>query len=164
MSRFLLLAIWLTAISSGGYSRATAAADGLLLIDIGMVRLNELGQRSSWEPVSSYTLRNLDTRRLYEFRLFRSGVRVDAEEVEEGNYCIESVYAYLSNTVLYFCDEPYFKVVADRVNNGGRWRFAVSDGPPTRKLIFGPKDFDAILIEARKYDKDALRKYGLAVD
>ena len=164
MSKRLFLAIWIVAISVGGLSRSAVAADGLLLIDVGMVRLNELGEMAAWEPVTSYTLRNLTSRRLYEVRYFLSGVRVSAEEVEEGDYCIESVYAYPSSTVLYFCDEPYFKIVAGRVNNGGRWRFAVSDGPPTKKLIFGPKDFDAIMIEAGKYNKDALRKYGVAVD
>jgi hypothetical protein len=164
VSKFLYVAVWIVAIYVGGCYRPASAGDGLLLIDVGMVRLNELGQRSSWEPVSSYTLRNLDTRRLYEFRYFLSGIRVNADEIEEGVYCIESIYAYLSNTVLYFCDEPFFRVVADRVNNGGSWRFAVTDGPPTAKLVFGPKDFDAVMIDARKYNKDALRKYGIAVD
>jgi hypothetical protein len=164
MSRFLFVVMWIVAIFVGGPSRPAQAGDGLLLIDVGMVRLNEFGQFAAWEPVSSYTLRNLNTRRVYEFRYFLSGVRVSAEEIEEGDYCIDSVYAYLSRTVLYFCDEPFFRVVAGRVNNGGRWQFALSDGPPTRKLRFGPQEFDAVMAEARKFDKAALRKYGLDVD
>ena len=164
MSKLLFVAIWCAVLSAGGGFRPAAAADGLLLIDVGMVRTNELGEVSNWEAVSSYTLRNLTTRRLYEFRYFLSAVRVNADEVEEGEYCIESIYAYMSNTVLYFCDEPYFRVVANRVNNGGRWRFAVTDGPSSRKLIFGPKDFDTIMAEAKKFNKDALRKYGMNVD
>src|SRR4030095_1520371 len=104
VSKFRYVAVWIVAIFVVGCYRPASAGDGLLLIDVGMVRLNELGQRSSWEPVSSYTLRNLDTRRLYEFRYFLSGIRVNADEIEEGVYCIESIYAYLSNTVLYFCD------------------------------------------------------------
>ena len=163
MSRFWFVALWFVAAFVSGIPRSASAEDGLLLIDVGMVRLNELGQQSAWEPVSSYTLRNLNTGRKYEFRYFLS-LRVSAEEVEEGDYCIESVYAYLSNTILYFCDEPFFKVVADRVNNGGSWRFAVSDGPPTRKLVFGPKDFEATMDEAKKFNKSLLRKYGVAVD
>lgn len=164
MSRFLFVAICGVALSAGGWPRPASAADGLLLIDIGMVRLNELGEMSSWEPVSSYTLRNLRTRQVYEFRYFLSGIRVNASEIEEGDYCVEAVYAYLSKTAMFYCDEPYFRIVAGRVNNGGRWRFAVSDYAPTRKLIFGPKDFDDIMVEARKFDKDALRKYGMGVD
>ena len=164
MRRLLFVVALTVAIAGGAASPAARAADGLLLMDVGMVRLNELGEMASWEPVSSYTLRNLTTRRVYEFRYFRTGIRVNVDEVEEGLYCIDSIYAYLSNVVVYFCDEPYFKVVADRVNNGGRWRFALSDGAPTRKLVFGPKDFDAIMVEARKFDKDALRKYGVEVD
>ena len=164
MSKRLFVAFWIVAISVGGLSRSAFAADGLLLLDVGMVRLNELGEVAAWEPVTSYRLRNLTSRRVYEVRYFLSGIRVSAEEVEEGDYCIESVYAYPSNTVLYFCDEPYFKVVAGRVNNGGRWRFAVSEDRRAKKLIFGPKDFDAIMVEAAKYNRDALRKYGVAVD
>jgi len=164
MSKFLIVALWTVAFAAGGGPRPAAAAEGLLLIDVGMVRLNEVGEMSGWEPVSSYTLRNLETQRRYEFRYFLGGVRVNADELEAGIYCIESIYAYLSNTILYFCDEPYFKIVADRVNNGGRWRFAVTDGPPTRKLVFGPADFDTVMVEAGKFNKAALRKYGMDVD
>ena len=70
MSRFLFVVMWIVAIFVGGPSRPAQAGDGLLLIDVGMVRLNEFGQFAAWEPVSSYTLRNLNTRRVYEFRYF----------------------------------------------------------------------------------------------
>jgi hypothetical protein len=63
-----------------------------------------------------------------------------------------------------YCDEPFFKVLSGRVNNAGWWRIGYSFDGGGVKLVFGPKYFDEVLVEARKYEKESLRKYGLEVE
>ena len=106
---------------------------------------------------------NLNTRRVYDFPIGRSGVQVDAEEVEEGIYCLNSVSTPLA--MVKYCGEPFFRVLAGKVNNAGSWRIGytmrVGDHP---SVIFAAEDPERVLAEAKKYEKDLLRKYGIEVD
>jgi hypothetical protein len=146
--------LWLFCISS-----CFAGEDGLLIIYVDLVSLNNQGgatDRIDW--ISSYSLLNLNTRRSYQFSVWTSA-RVDAEEVEEGIYCLAS--ASFANTEIKYCGEPYFKVVAGKVNNAGWWRLGYSFYDRSSKLIFSAKNPDEVLARAKTSFKDPLKKYGM---
>jgi hypothetical protein len=125
----LSVTLWL------GCSSLAAAGDGLLIITVDLMRLNNIeGQTDTIEPITAYSLVNLSTKHSYRFNMYRS---VDAEGIEEGIYCLSS--ASFFSTEVPYCGEPYFKVVAGKVNNAGWWRLGYSIGSPS-KLIFVPHD------------------------
>ena len=151
------LVLWLCCVSP-----CLAREDGLLIIYVDVMSLNNQGgetDRIDW--ISHYGLLNLNTRRSYQFSVFTSA-RVDVEEVEEGIYCLAS--ASFANTDIKYCGEPYFKVVAGKVNNAGWWRLGYSLYDRSSKLIFNAKNLDEVLARAKTSFKDLLRKYGMEVN
>ena len=112
-------------------------------------------------PLARYDVMNLTTREVYAIN---NAFRFDyaaAEEVDEGIYCLYSLKITDNGLGLPYCGEPYFKVVGGRVNNAGLWRYGISDRDNEQRLIFGAHSFESILDEAKKYHKEALRKYGM---
>ena len=159
----LILGILITVLWVGWSSCSSAGQDGLLIINVDLARLNNRGDETGVvDPITGYRLKNLNTQHVYHFFIVRSRVYVDAEEVEEGIYCLDS--ASLANLELPYCDEPFFRVIPGKVNNAGWWRIGYSLDTGAIKLIFGAKNFEAVLTEAKQYEKDLLRKYGLEVD
>lgn len=162
LGKWICRGILATALWVAWTSLAVAGQDGLLIIN---AELAELNNRSETElsPTTRYSVMNLNTRRVYDFPIGRSGVQVDAEEVEEGVYCLNSVSTLLA--VVDYCGEPFFRVLAGKVNNAGWWRIGytlrVGDHP---SLIFALKYPERVLAEAKKYEKDLLRKYGIEAD
>src|SRR6476659_1629222 len=107
--RSLLRGILNSALWLGWSCLAFAGQDGLLIINVDLMRLNEQGSQTNvLDGISSYSVLNLNTRRSYRFAVI-SSAKVDAEEVEEGIYCLSSVS--LLNMEVSYCGEPYFRVV-----------------------------------------------------
>jgi hypothetical protein len=126
---------------------------------VDLMSLNNHGgetERIDW--ISHYGLLNLNTRRSYQFSVY-SSAHVDAEEVEEGTYCLAS--ASFANADITYCREPYFKVVAGKINNGGWWRLGYSLYDRSSKLIFAAKNPDEVLARAKTSFTDLLNKYGM---
>jgi TPR repeat protein len=140
--------------------------DGLVIIRVDVARLNNVGETVATEAADGYRIKNLTTGRDYGSHLARSGI--DAREVEEGIYCLDSVKGGPNNVDIQYCREPYFTVAPGKVNNAGWWRIGYSIVTDLRngtvQLVFGPKYFKEVLADAKKYEKELLRKYGIAVE
>ena len=163
-----LAAICLAALPSfPSHAGPPENASGLLIIYVDVVRLNNAGEPIWLEGASNYYIKNMKTGREYGSSL-SSWRGIDAQEVEEGIYCLESVRGGPNFTQLDYCDEPFFKVVAGKVNNAGWWRigYSIDPGPAFRgtvRLVYGAKRFNEVLDLAKQYEKESLRKYGVAV-
>jgi len=142
-------------------SLASGGQDGLLIIYVDVVELKS-GETEKNKVVTRYSVMNLNTKRVYDFPITRFRVYVDAEEVEEGVYCLYS--ASTLEAVLDYCGEPFFRVLAGKANNAGWWRVGYTRPGEPPRLIFGAKHSDQVLTEAKKYEKDLLRKYGVEPD
>ena len=133
----------------------------MLIIYVDVVELKS-GETEKNKVVTRYSVMNLNTKRVYDFPITRFGTYVDAEEVEEGVYCLNSVSTLLA--VVDYCGEPFFRVLAGKVNNAGWWRIGYTRPGEPPRLIFGAKNSERVLTEAKKYEKDLLRKYGIEPD
>ena len=145
----------------------SAKQDGLVIIHVDIARLNNVGETSRTEGAAGYHIKNLVTGREYGSNLSRTGV--DAREVEEGIYCLESVKGGPNSVEMQYCREPFFTVAPGKVNNAGWWRIGYqmkSDSSFTGsvQLVFGPKYFREVFTDAKKYEKELLRKYGMEVE
>jgi TPR repeat protein len=146
---------------------SAAGQNGLVIIRVDIARLNNAGEVTGMEWASGYYIKNLKTGREYS-NSSDFTPRVDALEVEEGIYCLASVKGGPNNRDLDYCLEPFFTVVAGKVNNAGWWRigYSINNGPAftgTVRLVYGPKYFKEVLGFAKQYQKEQLRKYGVAV-
>ena len=107
----------------------SAGQDGLVIIHVDIARLNNAGETSWIEGAAGYHIKNLVTGREYGSSLSRSGV--DAREVEEGIYCLDSVKGGPNSVEMQYCREPFFTVAPGKVNNAGWWRigYQIKSGP-----------------------------------
>lgn len=127
---------------------AVAAEKGLLLIKVELGILNDEGSDiSELFGVEHFELMNLTTKQAHTVLVSNS--RVSVEEVDEGVYCLNSLRMARSSIDLMYCGEPYFKVVAGRVNNAGLWRYGVSFPRHRQRLLFGARYLDGVLDEAK---------------
>ena len=151
-------------IPTGG----SVGQNGLVIIRVDIARLNNVGETSNIEGAGGYYIKNLKTGHEYSSSpKFTHGV--DAREVEAGIYCLDSVTGGPNNVELQYCREPFFTVLPGKVNNAGWWRigYSINSGPAftgTVRLVFGPKYFKEVFGDAKKYEKELLQKYGIAVE
>lgn len=136
---------------------ANADGAGLLLLQVDGAQTADHGRvvTSSWAP-RSYTLMNLETKKI---KTNFSPAGLWMAELDEGIYCLYAV-RFADDVQFDFCGEPYFRVVAGRVNNAGRWRFGASMSEGRSGLIYSLRDLDETLAEARRTDSEALQKYS----
>lgn len=136
---------------------AEAARQGLLLMFVEGAQTLHQGQveTSPW-PVRGYTLMNIETKKV---TTNFSPYHLWMVELDEGIYCLYSV-RFADNLQIDYCGEPYFRVIAGRVNNAGHWRFGASVAEGTSGLIYSLHDLDKTLAEARRANSDTFRKYS----
>jgi len=145
-----------------------AAEKGLLVIKVELGTLDSQGSDvNALISLARFDVMNLATKETYSVdSRFRTNYAA-AEEVDEGIYCLYSFKLSDNSLPLIYCGEPYFRVVAGRVNNAGLWRYGVSfdrGGGGGHHLIFGAQNLESILDEAKKYHREALRTYGMHVE
>jgi hypothetical protein len=136
---------------------ARAEGAGLLLLKLDGVQTANHGKvlTSGWAP-RAYTLMNLETKKV---TTNFSPSSLWMVELDEGIYCLYAV-RFADNVQFDYCGEPYFRVVAGRVNNAGRWRFGASLVDGESSLIYSMRDLDETLAEARRTDDATLQKYS----
>jgi hypothetical protein len=136
---------------------ARAAGAGLLLLQLDAVQTANHGKVvTSGLATRAYTLMNLETKKV---TTNFSPSSLWMVELDEGIYCLYAV-RFADNVQFDYCGEPYFRVVAGRVNNAGRWRFGASLADGQSTLIYSMRDLDKTLDEARRMDSEALHKYS----
>jgi len=141
---------------------AIGAEKGILIIKIEFGILNSQGSDLSHLSVlDRFDLMNLTTKQEYSIP---RPLHVAAEEVDEGIYCLYSFKMAGTSLDLPYCGEPYFKVAAGHINNAGLWRYGVSFERNQQRLIFGARNLESVLNEAKKYHGEVLRKYGMHLD
>ena len=162
--RFLRRVLIALIIAAAALTQSAIGAEkGLLIIKVEFGILDSQGSDLSHLSVlDRFALMNLTTKR--EYSILNPHYHVVAEEVDEGIYCLYSFKMAGTSLDLPYCGEPYFKVVPGRINNAGLWRYGVSFERNQQRLIFGARNLEAVLDEAKKYHGEALRKYGMHLD
>ena len=162
--RFLRPVLFALITSAGALTQSAIGAEkGLLIIKVEFGILNSQGSDLSHLSVlDRFDLMNLTTKQ--EYSILNPHDHVAAKEVDEGTYCLYSFKMAGTSFALPYCGEPYFKVASGRVNNAGLWRYGVSFERNQQRLIFGARNLEAVLNEAKKYQAEALRKYGMRLD
>lgn len=140
----------LTLLLISSLTPATAGDKSVLLIDISARMLNNrLEPTDVMHRFVQFKLKNLETGKTYT-RMSQWSRTAYSLRVTPGIYCLYSIYAYI-NMELVLCDEPYFRVAADTVNNAGRWRIGVSFSPPVGRVLWAMEDHAGLADEARGY-------------
>ena len=135
---------------------AAIAAPGLLIFEIDAVKLDSQGEPTrTGDFLTGYALRNLSTKKSSAF-LYARGVQ--AEEMEEGVYCVDSITIGRNNS-FEFCNEPYFRVTAGRMNNAGHWRFGIASDLSTAKMVHAVKYADETMSTARTQRAEEIARF-----
>lgn len=138
---------------------AKAEGAGLLLMHVDAVQTANDGRVvTSGLPTRAYTLMNVETKKI---TTNFSPSRLWMVELDEGIYCLYAV-RFADNVQFDYCGEPYFRVLAGRVNNAGHWRFGASMAEGRSSMIYSLRNLDETLAEARRTDGAALQKYSRA--
>jgi hypothetical protein len=151
---FLSIAIGLLLF---GVATAQAAdvKTGILLIEVRLRPVSDLDVevvRDGFYVPDSFKLRHLGSGKRYS--QFRNNWSVRLMDLPEGIYCVDSARFGGANVEMAYCGEPYFKVVAGRVNNVGTWRFGVDLVNGKNKLYGALENLEGVLAEARnRYPK-----------
>jgi hypothetical protein len=141
--RLLLLA----ALALPSFS-SMAQAQGVLLIEVQLSLVSNVDVDPGDRPgmTSSFWVSNLATGKSYGGFVLSSSVAL--LEVPAGIYCLQS--ASISNVKVSLCAEPYFEVVAGRLNNAGRWRVGHRLASGEQRIYASVENPAAVLAEARK--------------
>jgi hypothetical protein len=157
LSATLSVLIGLTTVISS--QPAVAADKGLLLMRVNGARLNNVGKVVGRASLFSFAVQNVETKATV-WHNFPN--RVAAFEVEEGIYCLATV-SLMSNFPSDYCGEPYFRVVAGRVNNAGTWYYGFAVADRIAKLVSAVGELDKTMLEAESLEGELLQKYGRVV-
>jgi hypothetical protein len=145
----------LSAMLVGHSARAEGA--GLLLLKLDAVQTANHGKVvTSSLATRGYTVMNLETKKV---TTNFSPSSLWMVELDEGIYCLYAV-RFADNVQFDYCGEPYFRVVAGRINNAGRWRFGASLVDGQSSLIYSMRDLNETLDEAQRMDGKVLQKYS----
>jgi len=111
---------------------AVQAAPGLLIIRFDAVYLDSSGRGTSeGAPLTEVTLEEVKTKKNVSFQFPR---RVEAVELEEGEYCLDYI-SVTKNNVFNFCELPPIRIVANQTTNAGLWRFGVEPNLRTAQRL-----------------------------
>jgi len=155
MNKFLFVVTAIGTLLSGCIAWPAWAESGLIIMHVRGAELNNMGSRLGALPLSSYSLMNIETRKVLRWN---STTRVLVVEADAGIYCLYSV-AYL-NLNSQYCGDPYFRVVAGRVNNVVEWHYGFNFAENAVKLLSSASRLVETLDAAAGYDGPLLKKYG----